>query len=266
MVRILLMRHATSEWNVRIRKFKESKNVPITDIHWKCPHDFKCTYEKPEQVDAAITQDGINECIKQREGFEQQHSKIKYILCSPYRRTIQTMNHMMENYANKLDSKNIVMFPHIAEEIDCLGEFAFETENLMSQQKDSCNFSFYSAENYEDPRIWFLYNINESQGENDLKWKQINNWKTFQDKEKLFECFKEMNTKIETAKGCRSKMENSKVKIQEFIEKNNVQDNELLVVSHFNFLNYFISESFDQNDEPTNKRFIKNLEVIEYNM
>ena len=58
-VRILAMRHSTSEWNVRLRKFKKDNNIDIIDLKWKHPHSFKTTYDKPEQIDAALKEDGV---------------------------------------------------------------------------------------------------------------------------------------------------------------------------------------------------------------
>lgn len=165
------MRHATSESNLRLRRHWKENNIRPQIDNYKVPHEFECTYEKPEQIDAALSYGGVTSCISKREAFEKKHPNIKYVLCSPYRRAIQTMVHMTSKFTNKLDPKNVIMYPQITEQIHCLGEFAFETENLMKRYKDLYDWSFYSTKRYFDPKIWFLYNINESHGKNNLKWK-----------------------------------------------------------------------------------------------
>ena len=260
-----MMRHAQSEWNIKCDAYITAKDIAITEFN-KIPHSFSTSYEKPEQVDAALSEEGIKQCLDGRAEFEQNYPNIKYILCSPYRRTIQTMTHMFADYKNKPDSKNTIMFPLISEALASLGDMAFETENYKEKLKDECDWSFQTKENYEDPKIWFLYNIDESQGENKLKWEMINHWKTHQDKDKLFEYWAKSERKLESNVTERCKTNHAREKIGEFCQENNVQDDELLVVSHFTFLNFFISQNFDENSTPQDKRFIKNLEILKYDI
>ena len=256
------MRHSTSEWNVRLRKFKKDNNIDIIDLKWKHPHSFKTTYDKPEQIDAALSEDGVAQCEAQRADFQEKYPNIKYILCSPFRRTVQTLNYMMKDYKNPLDPGLIVMFPEIVEEVETVGDLAFETANLMQKYKKDYNWFFYDKAFYENPEIWFLHNINESTGKNKLKHEQIKNWKKYGDKEKLIKYWQDSNRELTDPTISRSKAEHAKIKVMEFIEANEVKDDELLIISHFNFLNYFTSKSFNEKNEPSEYRFIKNLEVI----
>jgi len=41
--------------------------------------------------------------------------------------------------------------------------------------------------------------------------------------------------KIENDKGVRKRMEESKIKIKEFIEEKGIEDGELAIISHFSF-------------------------------
>ena len=263
-VRILAMSHSTSEWNLRLNNHKKDNGVAKENIIWKQSHDFKTTYDKPEQIDAALSEDGVAACEAQREDFQKKYPNIKYILCSPTRRTVQTLNHMMKNYTNMPDKHNIVMFPEITDEVENLSDLAFETRDLMKKHKKEYNWDFMDPANYDHPEIWFLYNINESMGITKLKWEQIGNWRRYGDKEKLMKYWKDSERKLSDARVARAKTEESKTKVIEYIKKNEVEDDELLLISHNNFLNYFTNDSFKENNEPTIQRNLKNLEVLKH--
>lgn len=255
------MRHAKSEWNVKLENYLTENNL---DKNAPMNHTFKTSYQKPEQVDAAITQESVTDCKQEFQNFQENYPKIKYVFCSPYRRTFQTMNLMFQDYPNKLEQKNVILCPSICEGVFNIGDFAFETRNLMNECQELYDWGFYSKENYEDPEIWFQYNIQELGEKNQLKSDQINNWKQHQDKEKLFELWRQNETKIETKSSVRKRMEKAKLQVSEFIKENNVQDYELMLVSHSFFINFFISKNFDERDGPIEKHILKNLDVIEY--
>lgn len=169
MVKILLIRHAESEFNKLCNDFKAQNNAnPGPDQNWSLD---------PKVIDADLTPLGISQCEDASAPIREQFPSIKYIFCSPLRRTIKTMHHCFTGYPGFPKSINIQVSPLVAEPLGCSGDTAFRTADLSEEFGQIYNFDF--LKNYgdlADQRIWFAHNIH-SAGDCTFKNLVIAEWK-----------------------------------------------------------------------------------------
>ena len=233
MVKILLIRHAESEYNKLCNDFRaQNSSSPGPDQNWSLD---------PKVIDADLTSLGISQCQTASTPIRDNFPSIKYIFCSPLRRTIKTMHHCFTNYPGFPESIKIKVSPLIAEPLGCSGDTAFRTADLAAEFGHLYNFDFLQEyPDLADQRIWFAHNVNEA-GDCTIKKLVIAEWKANGSEVGVIEVQrKEAEASGKTA--CDSKSVRARVELEliphlrMFCEANGVQDGELAVVTHSTIL------------------------------
>jgi hypothetical protein len=133
------------------------------------------TQQSPDDflVDTKLTPAGQMRCKDAADFLSEKFPNIKYVFCSPYRRTILTMHHIFKNYHREIARDNLILHPMLGDPANIEGDYAFNTTDLAKEFGSSYNFDFLLE--YPDPKIWWLYNILE-QGDTTVKEELIKVW------------------------------------------------------------------------------------------
>jgi len=182
MVKQLLIRHAQSVYNQavmkRYRVYNDtlkitSKDSILKDNHITYEVNTKIDKNNKMLIDSELTKEGIIKCESTGKFLSEKFPDIKYVFCSPFRRTTLSMHHIFTNYDKKIQKENFILFPLLGDPANLHGDYAFNTIELQKEFEDYYNFDFLN--DYKDPNIWFLYNILQV-GDTRLNKKLIKNW------------------------------------------------------------------------------------------
>ena len=160
------------------------------------------------------------------------------------------MTKALENYKYKNGIQKYIVNPYIKHETVSQCDLALFTHELRKEYPD---FDWSRFEEFELPVIWFLYVIDENGTPENvaMKHKLIDAWKKDPRVESLVDIMKQSwPVTAEGPKNILSRVSKAKEQLKQFVKENNVQDNELLVVSHTVCLKYLTTTKFDESDEP----------------
>lgn len=115
MVKIILLRHGESKWNLKFLKWRSDNGIS-SDTFSMPPHEFNFTISDMSECDSMLTPHGHAQCLAMSANLSK-FPNIKQVLCSPFRRTIQTLNLMFQNYLPPFSQSQITIVPYICEQI-----------------------------------------------------------------------------------------------------------------------------------------------------
>lgn len=90
------------------------------------------TQQSPDDflVDTKLTPAGQMRCKDAANFLSRKFPNIKYVFCSPYRRTILTMHHIFKNYHREIPRDNLILHPMLGDPANIEGDYAFNTTDL----------------------------------------------------------------------------------------------------------------------------------------
>jgi len=174
------------------------------------------------------------------------------------------MTKALENYNYKSGIQKYIVNPYIKEVTFSQCDLGLFTHELRKEYPD---VDWSCLDEFELPIIWFLYVIDENGTPENvaMKHKLIDAWKKDPQVESLVDIMKQSwPVKVEGPKNILGRVLKAKEQLKQFVKENNVQDNELLVVSHSISLKYLTTTKFDESGEPLEFKWFKNAEVGEY--
>ena len=273
MVKILLMRHAQSEFNIKMNTMIESFKTDEL-LHLTIPEQESLKKEirfTPGGYNASITSNGRLQC--QTAGATLSlHPKIKRVFLSPLNRTIQTFEESMQNHPNFLSNNiKITFLPELRECTWSNCDLANIDENTIKMSK---NFKFPELydwsflKNYKDPKFWYLETGDK---------KHIDYMRSLvggiDGEEKKLEalCGEMMRIFPRQLESNDSLWEGSRKAgemIREAIREEGLEDEEVLVVAHLVRLGYLTTSVFDEEDGKVPRvgfcKDFKNCEVVSF--
>lgn len=247
------MRHAESVYN----KTQSDYNIEHSITDPKYEYQPNRYIVNDQIIDSELTELGIQQCKSAQPILNSKYLNIKYVWVSPLRRAFNTYKIAFENYPNKQNQK-VTVNPYLREVIWSNSDCGMYTEQIQKENPD-IDFSF--LENFEDPRIWWLYTINQA-GDNGLKQKMIDAWKSDEKVESVQKVLEGVYPKKgESPESQQARIDGEKQNLKEFCVKNGIADEEMLVVCHSNFLKRWTTKAVDANNEPTDFKWFKNCEI-----
>lgn len=154
MVKILLMRHAESQWNAAqepLTKVDESGNFIIPDEE-RIPK-MRLLKGDRSLVNCVITEKGIKQTQSALENLKK-YPNIKFVGSSPLRRCIQTMESLFENFKDVSDNSKIQVkiFKNAHEQFLSPGEISYWTQDM----KNTLQYpDLYDLKFAEENLTWF---------------------------------------------------------------------------------------------------------------
>ena len=146
--KLLFIRHGITEFNYIARKEKETKEF-IMD-----------RYVTNEMMDAALHPIGIEQAIEKRPFVE--NIPVEYVFVSIFRRALETSYFLFLNHPNREQIK-IIVHPLIGEKVNCnydlMRDYASIREEFESKTELTYDFALFDA--YENPRLYYIYEIND---------------------------------------------------------------------------------------------------------
>ena len=262
-VKILLMRHAESEYN-KIQSDYKKANGYAADY----PSFEKLRFEdNPRVVDADLTELGIQQSKDSQTDLNQH--KIRWVITSPLRRAHKTAQIGLESHPN-LKNIEFSVNPYFREKLITSGDLGVYTHELFETYP---NTDFSSVEN--NP-IWYLdYWGVEGGNEHTQKLKEI--WIETQDSSSLINYMRSISPiRVESPQEIGARVDRAYLEILNFVkakyQDGNFSDREsegydqLLVVAHRGFIDEFLDRH--GGDDPRWKAekgtLFRNAEVKEF--
>jgi broad specificity phosphatase PhoE len=106
MVKIILLRHGESEWNLKFLKWR-AENGCTSDTFVMPPHRFNFTIDDMSECDSMLTPNGQFQALSANLS---KFPDIKQVLCSPLRRTIQAFELTFQKYPPPLTQAQPQLF------------------------------------------------------------------------------------------------------------------------------------------------------------
>ena len=278
MVKILLMRHAQSMFNLRMTLIKNKYDIKGTILAQKdkfdtFPKEFwselKVFFrsEDPEVVNAILTEEGVNQCNKTASTtLKDKYTGIKHALVSPFRRTIQTFEHTFHGYANE---KNLnIELNELLRETSCApcDVCCWTDEELATINKDRFDWTWMHSK--PEPHFWFFEQLDEEHKKKAYDLFKGKEGLSVEEKRSILleDMVSEENFPLQWEKE-KSKVERAlaaKEMLSKKVKSENIQDYELIVVTHYDTLRMFTAKSFDENYNPSGYIEFDNAEIREF--
>lgn len=261
MVKILLMRHSESIYNAQQSQYVIDNN--LDDPHYELASNRWIINE--QIIDAGLSPKGEQQSYSATEVLNN-YKDIKYVWVSPLRRAFYTMTKTLENYKYKENIQKYIVNPYIKEVAWSNCDMGLFTHKL---REENPSFDWTCIDKFEDPRIWFLEIIDEagSPENQELKHKLIEAWKKDPQVKTLLDILESVfPLRAEGEKSIEARVNKAKEQLNEFIKENNVQDNELLVVSHSQVLKRWTTTKVDEDGNPSEFYWFNNAEIKEFEL
>jgi broad specificity phosphatase PhoE len=206
-------------------------------------------------VDSLLSDLGKKQCEQQRMNNSENVSKVKYIICSPLRRCLDTARIIFDTKKMKQDGKLLTISAEIRELLCCQGDFPMMVDESMENYRE---FDFSSIE--EDVNKYgefFFVNYLENQRTQLEVLEYVNSITEVTTKDEKIEFLIELlkrrfmeNHLAEKNFDIYVRIQKFKQKVKEFIIQNNVKDGELAIVTHKRVIKSWTSNGFnEQTDE-----------------
>ena len=249
--RITFMRHGESELNLLFRAGKMKRDSL----------DFQ---------DSPLTSQGIIQIENLASSKTLIYTnKYKYVFVSPLRRTLQTSFHLFKN-SSFLDKMTFLVHPMIREKLDGAGDIPLYKYPELSQiipltGNYRYNFHFMKTNNIEQSDLYYIESLQKPMREKLLRNIYINKQK----QDPIFYVLDEIRNlypdKLETGMNVKARGEKFIEDLREFIinEKGNkeIELDDILVITHRDFIENLTAKSFNQNGAPVNGLILENLET-----
>jgi len=266
MVKIYLMRHGESRYN------EVQANINPKDEYGKYMYDVESTKARlmnlkkdSSLINCNVTDKGRNQSREAGTNFENR-PEIKHVALSPMLRCIETFEGLFEDIIkNRPDALPKIKFFNESREIlnaSCdLGIWnADKKRNLLLNN--------YDWKEIDSNPLWFLDSL--CQRKRDQILENFSEDMDFDEKVKvMLEFFSkfEPEKRFEDYNVIRERLEIFRKNLKEYCVKNNVQDGELMVISHSRTLQTLTCTEFNTRDKPVDGKFVffKNAQILEWN-
>lgn len=255
-VKILLMRHAQSEFNkaaqIYSKKYGKSKEN-YDQVHFS---------KDPIFTDANLSDFGREQATQAQSTFEA-YKDLKYVFSSPFRRAVKTAKFALEKYPKKTSWR---LFPLIREAVHYSCDLALHTEDVLKEYSDIERTADL------DDKLWFLKNIEKIEEKENPHLEAIQLYEETKDHTKLIELMEKIYPNyLENDEQAMIRIKKSKVALKEFVNKKledgeEVKDCEILVVAHVATLRHFTATKWDSKHYPSDGYQFDNAEVREYEL
>ena len=251
--KVWFTRHACSMLNLwrklKSGKVKESEICPTESAFFKSTKDnFDINI-----IDAPLCELGRSQA-KESQNLMMK-IPIKYIICSPLERTLETAKILFENHPNK-NKIEVIVNPMIRECLTCPDDIPKWTLKRLPGIYESYNemkFNF-SMMNSMHPGLWFFDSVDPELKEVVMKEiKVVGEDKYPEILIKLINEKKKTGPKyhyIESYQNCRKRAKIFLDWLKELIKEKELKPNEVIVVSHMTFLQCLAAKRFDDQGIP----------------
>lgn len=156
-MKVFAIRHAESLFNARMLAYKEKKL-----------HESKILslISDPELIDCYLSTKGILQAQNLSQAIED--LKISYVFCSPFIRSIMTINIILENFKEKNKFPTIHIHPLFREKLSSSSSISlFGTKKYQQILDNRLNYNFDEMKKYSD--YWLLEDVNSFKSKYILK-------------------------------------------------------------------------------------------------
>ena len=277
MTKVLFLRHAQSEFNKL--EIDTLKKYNLVKAEKKLISAIKLINE-PHLLDARITEYGHLQCnlsrVKHKEIFNKVldyifkiNFKIKYVICSPMRRALQTAQLCLSTKEMKDNGIKLIVRAETREILDSQCDFPFDIYNSMKNFEE---FDFSNIkESLEKYKELFVADVLENEETADQLKNlavEIKELDIEERKVKVLEFLKKKKLKnlaIEKNEHVYQRIQKFKQFLRNFIKENNVKDNELIVVAHSRLCKAVQATGVNpETDTFINYRVIQNCELFDH--
>ena len=243
--KILLMRHARSTYNYQWdQQYELHENNKIDQETFRLRHKELTSSADPDLINAKVDQEGLRQCEEAAKVIPEKFPNIKRVLISPLRRTIKTFEESFKNHPNFQNKKMTVSFiEEMRENINDTCDIACWTKNELECLRLDCLYDWSWQDAYpEDIKpLWFLESMDKAVKKRVLK--AIEGCSTTEEKRLKFQ--KNLidgpwfPDNYEPWDSAFERIKTAQEKISKIIQEENLQDNELAIVSHFDTQSIF---------------------------
>lgn len=256
MVKLYLVRHAESLSNkMKDDVFKMLNICPVKETKLCLAYKF---IKDNDVIDSLLSDVGKKQCEQRRMDDYENISKVKYIICSPLRRCLDTARIIFDTKKMKESGKSLTVRGEIRELLCCQGDLPMMVDESMESFRE---FDFSSIE--EDVNQYgefFFVNYLENQRTQLEVLEYVNSITEETTKDAKIDFLVDLlkrrfmeNHLAEKNHDIYIRIQKFKEKVKEFITNNNVKDGELAIVTHMRVIKSWTSNGFDeQNDEYVN--------------
>ena len=241
-VKILMMRHGASDFNV-ISEFYSNYNHggPIF-------YRISKTNSFRDSELSALGKLQVNEMSKYIRKLP-----VKYMFVSPLRRCLESSYYLYKDLPDHIKPNEILVIPELRELILSMNDIPFYWKTAIDLDIYA-DYDFSNIKKYMNDDTWFYKNCNAYKDFHQLEnicndffnFNHPNRDKNFIDSSFFSTMIKEENPhSLEPHGEILKRVDSCKSIIKDFIKKKQeegieVMDNEILVVSHYNLLSYFV--------------------------
>ena len=270
-VKVVLLRHAQTPFNsLHDRLFSDLMKKKISKMNFAINFGKVKKDESAGLVNSTLTEKGIQVVRDAAPKFREQFPNIKYVFCSPMRRTIMTLENIMDGYPGWAENKiKVELMPELREVImssSDVGCYIDHEEFRGIQNKKRFDWSF--MKNAEDPHFWFLDSMSQERKKNSLK--AMEGCVSVHDKRTALlnelSKVKYLPYDYETGESNYLRIKVAAMeKLRQAIKKHQLKDNEVLIVGHAITFAYFWGDGFNNVDYKAKTfKIMKNAEFLEY--
>lgn len=250
MVKIFLMRHGESisnELKGKIQNACSDRKISTGQEDDKL-EEIKCS-DDPNILNSKLSQTGIKQCIKARKKLKR-WKNIKHVVISPLRRVFETLEYLFEEYPSFINKDlKIHIMPDLREMLCSASDLACWTDNEVNSLRYPKYYDWeFLNQTASDPFFWFLDQLSKKEQERckqmfvDIIPKDGDEFIVKRDKLlKTFSDHYSKDYKIESQETCHDRVNRAKLRIIKILEDYNVQDKELIVISHASILGHLTS-------------------------
>ena len=250
---IFLIRHGESEHNLAIQRSRHPDGQLNLDVK------FSTDY-----IDALMTPTGKEQAKKA--SLMMKEMKIKYVICSPIKRCIETAKIVFADHPN---SPPIILNPLVRELQCCAADIGSPLDEII-ENFDEIDWSAMKA--YKNPDLWHITDSFDEKIRNELLeeiTKRSQN-QAIEDIRKIvpiviLERMKEMYPKaLESYFDVYKRVKTIKEELKNILSKIE-GDETIAIVSHSGFLNCFTAQNYDEESyKPKNGTILANCEIYEH--
>jgi len=225
-IKLLILRHAQSESNEKVTQL-ESTSASVEDL-------TKLKFSNLAFVDAVLSQNGQHQCSKFSEKLISKHPKLKYVLISPMRRTVQTALKITKGYPTPLE---YVVIPHLREVLSQQADIGYYSVDFLK------DYAFIDTSLLPKHNLWFL-DCYEDILEDHYGKRIREQYEKKAEPETIMSFMSLHYPNIERPAQTILRVKKAKELIRDFIRKKeekgvHVEDDQILIISHSRTLRFF---------------------------
>lgn len=256
MVKIILIRHGESLANQHKSKIRKSAK---TEAEAKQSMNKSRMTFQDKLANPTLSENGVKQCIKFKKIHENLLCTAKYVFVSPLERCVQTAKLMFDGIHPSTRDLEIRVVPKLSARMGSLWNIPFDfQQNLPTHFKVETSAFLKIESNQKLDEFFYFVDLLENKATVKYLKSQIQKIEedipSIQKKRIFFEVVTKLKSEqknVEHKKDFMLRIERFKKFLKEFVQNNQIRDEEIVVVAHKQYLNFFSSEDIDTDSHST---------------